>query len=67
MNVHAVGELMMNANRASIGRSTVGDTVIALKFAVADPDAIVVPSGSPASVSRWISTATGPRLGHEMF
>ena len=68
VSVHAVGELMMNANRASIGRSIAGDTVIALKLLLDDtPEAIVLPSGSPASVSRWISIVTGPPNPHEMF
>src|SRR5262249_23034344 len=68
VSVHAVGELMMNANVAPMGKSIAGDTVIAAKLLLNDtPDAIVFPSGRPLSVRRWISTLTGPKLGHEMF
>src|SRR5207249_639452 len=61
LSVHAVGELMMNANFASIGMSIGDDTVIALKLLLKDtPVAIVLPSGRPARVNRWMSTVTGP-------
>src|SRR5262245_41314215 len=66
---------MTNANFASMGRSTGGDTLRALihvpKFSDSVdgvvPVAIVVPSGSPPRVNRWMSMVTGPELLHVML
>src|SRR5262245_39232345 len=65
--VHAVGELATKVNRAPIAKSIVGVSAIEKKLFVAEPDAIVWPSGSPPRVTRWISTVSGPADGHVML
>src|SRR3954463_15061575 len=58
--LHDVGEDHTNARRSSMATSTGGLTPIAPKLLIATPVAIVLPSGTPASVRRWMSTVTGP-------
>ena len=71
LSVHAVGELMMNANRASTGRSTVGETETARDLTqdvFLRVSRTAVPAASDGEVRAWLfKIARNLAIDHHRF